>query len=172
MGQVPIWHFREPTQPSGLRSVIDRAESLIHLSDACLFSALRAKGLCLERRSEAQWRKKLFSGPCQPRCRIFSTTRPINGDDTLCQFQGHPVDFERLQFRMGQAAIEARTRRAYRSGPDPIRAAAYSRRHPSRERLRRAHNRRRPRPAHHRNGAALRQGGGSQGQDARSCEKL
>jgi hypothetical protein len=44
MGQVPMWRFREPTQPSGPRSVIDRAESLIHLSDTCLFSALRAKG--------------------------------------------------------------------------------------------------------------------------------
>ncbi len=94
------------------------------------------------------------------------------GDDTLRQFQGHPVDLERLQFCMGQVAAEARTRRAYRSGPDPIRAAAYSRCHPSRERLRRAHNRRRPRTAHNRNGAALRQGGGSQGQDARRCEKL
>jgi hypothetical protein len=49
-----MWRFREPTQPSGPRSVIDRAESLIHLSDTCLFSALRAKGLCLERRSETR----------------------------------------------------------------------------------------------------------------------
>ena len=33
---------------------MDRAKSLIHLSDTCLFSALRAKGLCLERRSETR----------------------------------------------------------------------------------------------------------------------
>jgi hypothetical protein len=50
--------------------------------------------------------------------------------------------------------------------------AGFTGSHPSRERLRRAHNCRRPRPAHYRNGAALRQGGGSQGQDAWRCEKL
>ncbi len=39
-----MWRFREPTQPSGRRSVIDRAESRIHLSNTCLFS-----GLCHDR---------------------------------------------------------------------------------------------------------------------------
>ena len=36
-GQVPMLRFIEPTQPSGPRSVIDRAEDLIDLSDTCLY---------------------------------------------------------------------------------------------------------------------------------------
>ncbi len=59
MGQVPMWRFREPTQPSGPRSVIDRAESLIHLSDTCLFIGAAGQGFMpgTPKQNPVQWRK-------------------------------------------------------------------------------------------------------------------
>ena len=82
------------------------------------------------------------------------------------------MDLRWLPGVLADAAHSSRKRRAHRIGPNVLRLAPYGRGHPTRERLRRTHDRRCAGAKDHRNGAPLCQGRGPSRKDARSCEKL
>jgi hypothetical protein len=106
----------------------------------------------------------------RPLAAILDQAPPHRRHNALRQFQGAAMDLERLRHVMAHLAIEARKRRADRTGPHPLRFTAYSGGHPSRVRLRRTRDRRCAGATNHRNGEALRQGRGPSREDARSRE--
>jgi hypothetical protein len=70
---------------------------------------------------------------------------------------GKPVDGERLQFILAKIPSKARTGRADRFRPHPVRLRTYRRCDPARDGIRRTHHRRCPGTGRPVDGAALRQ---------------